>query len=216
MLCLAVFQAWRARALATEYQESEHIFRALWVILLVIFIGLPVLIIARVSTVVVSSFALIRGRSHCPFPSTLFQDNPDASIFLTSAIIFVSSCAILLLIFVPKMTYLRRSQREDKPDRIKISGIGQPMGDSYGNDTLPSFKTSSNSTDSETGYGDTIITTKTKRELAKEVAALKRRIHVLEEHRHDGMTQEASPSPEQSAPDVDVESSCDFKEEKKA
>ena len=175
MLCLAIVQAWRARELSTEYQESEYIFKALFVIFLVVFIGLPVLVIAR--------------------------DNPDASVFLASAVIAVSSCAIVSLIFVPKIRYVRKAERSDASgDKVKISGIGESVmnNGSSGNASSP-FKNSTNSTDSD-DYGDRIITTKTKRQLVEENAELRRRIHVLEKERFDPKSLETSDSsPNESA-----------------
>ena len=43
MFCLAMYEAWQARNLSTEFQESESIFRALVCIFLAYFIGGPVL-----------------------------------------------------------------------------------------------------------------------------------------------------------------------------
>jgi hypothetical protein len=69
ILVLALIEAWRARNLATEFAESQYIARALFLMLLVIFIGLPVLVIAK--------------------------DNPNATLFISSGIIFVVVSCIL-------------------------------------------------------------------------------------------------------------------------
>lgn len=63
ILVLSVFQSWQARGLATEFSESKYVFLALASITVVIFVGAPVLVLAR--------------------------DNPNAVLFLGSSINFV-------------------------------------------------------------------------------------------------------------------------------
>jgi len=74
---ISVYQAYNARKISTEFSESKYIFRALTLVVLVCFIGIPVLIIA--------------------------SENTDAFFFVLSGIIFTICCAVLLLIFVPKI-----------------------------------------------------------------------------------------------------------------
>jgi hypothetical protein len=74
ILVLALIEAWRARNLATEFAESQYIARALFLMLLVIFIGLPILVIAK--------------------------DNPNATLFISSGIIFVVvSCNFFCFVY---------------------------------------------------------------------------------------------------------------------
>ncbi|KAL3919114.1 MAG: hypothetical protein SGARI_007285, partial [Bacillariaceae sp.] len=139
-------------------------------------------------------------------------DNPDASVFLASAIIAVSSCAIVSLIFIPKIQYLRHAEHDDKNDKIRITGIEQSgVSNSDSGNALPTFKTSANSTDAEEeNYGDRIITTKTKRQLVEENAALRRRIRVLAAGRLEEKTTDGTPSPDDS---TRIEEAAKHKEE---
>ena len=78
---------------------------------------------------------------------------------------------------MPKVKYVRNSEKlGETEERVKISGIGA-AADGSGSSPLPSSSTNSQDSDD---YGDRIITTKTKRQLVDENAALKRRIHALE------------------------------------
>ena len=47
VLIFSVYEAYTARSISTEFSESEYIFKILVLILLVFFIGIPVLVIAR-------------------------------------------------------------------------------------------------------------------------------------------------------------------------
>jgi hypothetical protein len=47
MLCLAFYEAWKARNLSTEFQESDYIFRALATIFVSFFIGVPVMALSK-------------------------------------------------------------------------------------------------------------------------------------------------------------------------
>jgi len=76
-LLFALVQAYMARKISTDLQESSYIFLAMTLILLVSFIGIPVVALA--------------------------QDNAAASYFVTAGLVFVVSASILLLIFVPKV-----------------------------------------------------------------------------------------------------------------
>mmetsp|Transcript_28510 Transcript_28510/g.60418 ORF Transcript_28510/g.60418 Transcript_28510/m.60418 type:complete len:308 (+) Transcript_28510:2113-3036(+) len=76
-LLFALYQAYMARKISTEFQESTYIFLAMTLILLVSFIAIPVMVVA--------------------------QDNSAASYFVMASLVFVVSTSILLLIFVPKV-----------------------------------------------------------------------------------------------------------------
>eukprot|EP00536_Pseudo-nitzschia_multiseries_P007387 jgi/Psemu1/240179/estExt_Genewise1.C_1740029 len=92
---VAIVEAWKARQIATEFSESQYIFKALLSILLVLFIGGPILFIAK--------------------------DNPNALVFVSCGIIFVGVSAILLLMFVPKILFYRESQRMRKRRKSRYS-----------------------------------------------------------------------------------------------
>jgi 7 transmembrane sweet-taste receptor of 3 GCPR len=172
VLILAVVEAYRARNLSTEFAESTYIFLALISTLLVVFIGVPVLVISA--------------------------DNPDASVFVSSAIIFVASTSILCLIFVPKYKYEKDRQRnQSKSKVVKVSGLDFVPGGS----DLMSRQFSDFSTGPEEGKGvvnggvddeagERILTTKTRQELAMENERLKRHLNHARE-RIAALTNEA-------------------------
>lgn len=76
-LAFACYQAYVARDISTEFAESEYIAKAMGFILVVCFIGIPVIVIAN--------------------------EDPSAAFFVIAGIIFVVSVSLLLMIFVPKV-----------------------------------------------------------------------------------------------------------------
>ena len=77
IFCLAMYEAWQARNLSTEFQESQSIFRALVGTFVAYFIGGPVLflvddmqvhlfIVSAVIFVMVSSLIMIRSERLIP------------------------------------------------------------------------------------------------------------------------------------------------------
>lgn len=94
-LLFAVFQAYQARSISTELQESGYIFTALAFILIVSFIGIPVLIVAH--------------------------GNVKALYFITAGLIFVVCTSILTLIFIPKVFALRKSMKMRRPSSFNFS-----------------------------------------------------------------------------------------------
>lgn len=76
-LGFCIFQSYVARKIATEFSESEYIARAMSLNLVVVFMAIPVSVIA--------------------------WDNPRARFFNASALIFIMSASLLLFIFVPKI-----------------------------------------------------------------------------------------------------------------
>ena len=76
-LLFALFQAYKARNISTEFQETQYIMGAMALILFVSFIGIPVMVLAR--------------------------ENTAAFYFVTAGLIFVVCISIQLLIFVPKV-----------------------------------------------------------------------------------------------------------------
>ena len=76
-LIFAAYEAYVARNVSTEYSETDYILKALIVICMVCFVGIPVIIIT--------------------------YDNPAAYFFGFSSIIFVVCISLLMLIFGPKL-----------------------------------------------------------------------------------------------------------------
>jgi Sulfotransferase domain/7 transmembrane sweet-taste receptor of 3 GCPR len=164
MLCAAVFQSWQSRHLSTEFQESQYIFRALLGILLVTFIGVPVLIIA--------------------------QDNTNSHLFVSSAIIFVTCLLILLLIFVPKIQY-EITRKSTRRGITQISGLdfsaANTDGSSLRRGSMPesallagvSFASNTDDDCESSDSGEQIYSTKTQTQLVSEVTTLKKYIRVL-------------------------------------
>ena len=100
--------AYRARNIATELQESNYIFTAMALILLVSFIGVPVVIIAR--------------------------ENVSAFYFVSAGLIFVVCQAILLLIFVPKVKALRDKEKAQQSPSGDRSSLPSTASSSSGDD----------------------------------------------------------------------------------
>jgi hypothetical protein len=87
-LVFAVYEAYRARDISTEFSESEYILKALVSMLLVGFIGVPVAIMAR--------------------------ENIIAFVFVSSGIIFVVCMSLLTLLFVPKVIFHMERQTQKR------------------------------------------------------------------------------------------------------
>eukprot|EP00956_Cyclotella_meneghiniana_P038765 scaffold159697_cov56-Cyclotella_meneghiniana.AAC.3 len=86
-LLVALQQAWQARKITTDLQESSYIFMAMALIVLVSGIGVPVMIIS--------------------------EGNSTVSYFVSACLIFVVCGSILILIYVPKLLALNeRRQRQ--------------------------------------------------------------------------------------------------------
>jgi hypothetical protein len=96
-LLFAIFQAYQARHLSTEFGESSYVFKALLITFLVGLVGVPVLLLAR--------------------------DNTNASTFVASAILFVTGTSILLVIYVPKISHLRKNGNKEVHFRHTLSVI---------------------------------------------------------------------------------------------
>mmetsp|Transcript_35427 Transcript_35427/g.76860 ORF Transcript_35427/g.76860 Transcript_35427/m.76860 type:complete len:240 (+) Transcript_35427:755-1474(+) len=78
-LFLAFYESYQAKGVPLEYSESKYIFRAMACMMLVCFIGIPIMVIAYM------------------------YENPSAFVFVFTGIIFVTASCTLLLIFVPKI-----------------------------------------------------------------------------------------------------------------
>ena len=95
-LLVTVIQACRARHISTELSESKYILRALWIILYVSFLAVPIIIIARSS---------------------------EAFYFVVTGFIFVVCTSILLLIFGPKFVAVRKKKKNKTETPNKQWGL---------------------------------------------------------------------------------------------
>jgi len=169
IMMLALFQAWRARNLSTEFAETKTIFRGLFVSIMAAALAIPVLILAR--------------------------NNQKSWTFLVSSVIVIICLNSLLSVFLPKLLFERkqRKAKEKRPEielgtgDVKVTGIEDISdknikamesfdikGDTNANNGA-SDKGSDRSRQSESSrFGEKILTIKTKRELIEEVETLRR------------------------------------------
>jgi len=161
VLGFAVRQAYVARAISTEFAESEYIGKALVVIMLVCIVSIPVVIIVN--------------------------DDPRAYFFVMMAIITVVCLSLLLFIFVPKIVFHRN---RDKAESI-ISGTRQSLKKFISNtnqssrsmEIRRSLRISSNAEESEEN-GLVIVDHPMMREkMMAENVTLRRRVAELEKRR---------------------------------
>ena len=97
-LIFAFSQAYQARTMSTEFAESKSIFQALNAMIMVLFVGGPVLGIA--------------------------PENANAFAFVGSAITFVTCASMLLLMFIPKIIARKKHKvMEKRPSRRRITRI---------------------------------------------------------------------------------------------
>ena len=176
VLFAAVIEAWKSRNLSTEFAESKNIFQALIATLLAVFIGVPVLVIAN--------------------------DDPDASAFVSSGIIFVASTSILCLIFVPKIRYEKeRILRQSQVGKVHISGLnsaGNGIGGHLSASSTGSVPEEGDGCidegEDESDVGERILTTKTTQELAIENARLRRQLARRRKQEETRKTEATEPS----------------------
>lgn len=180
VLIIAVIESWQARHLSSEFQESEGIFRALGSILLVMFVGIP-------GELRGSFTAALQARSYshavCSKPVLfLVQGNPDATVFVASAVTFIFGISILLVLFVPKIVYDKQNKEKKIQGGVIVSGIKVEHPEAVRIDSTAG-NISQITTHSQTSMsGEKILSNKTRQELAMENAALKKEI----EHLKDG------------------------------
>jgi len=148
VMVYAIYQAYAARRVSTEYSEPEFIFKAMLSIMLVCFIGVPVLILA--------------------------QDNPDAFFFVFSCILFVSSTGVLLLIFLPKMLHL--NERKAKSSSSSISDSVHSTSSPDLSTRPETIAEATEHTEHDEKVGLAVLTTKSQEELIEENKYLRRRM----------------------------------------
>lgn len=155
VLVVTLIEAWLARNLSTEFQESEYISRLVLVIVVLVCVGGPVIILSR--------------------------GLPDACIFIGSAVIFLIAMDVLAMMFLPKIRY-----KEKKPV-LTISGlklsVAEPNAASFPT-TTTSLDGDASDDDTDDIHGDRIIATKDRRELAEEVALLRKLIRAKNRREH--------------------------------
>mmetsp|Transcript_18477 Transcript_18477/g.39971 ORF Transcript_18477/g.39971 Transcript_18477/m.39971 type:complete len:910 (+) Transcript_18477:305-3034(+) len=144
-LVIAVIQAYQARNISTELSESAYIFRAMWIILYVSFLAIPVLVIAR--------------------------DKVEAYYFVTAGLIFVICSSILLLIFVPKVL----ATRKNNPPETSFPARWRMMNNEAPEEEREEEKEQENNQEirKSNGMGIQILSSSAKAELEKEVYKLK-------------------------------------------
>jgi hypothetical protein len=89
MVGLALYQAWRARNLSTEFAESKHIASALLISFVVSILGVPVFL--------------------------LVQEQPDVETFTLSFLVTAISTNILCFMFIPKIVYHMKPKTHTNP-----------------------------------------------------------------------------------------------------
>lgn len=155
-LLYAIFQAYEARNLSVEFSESLYIFQALMLILLVSLIGIPVMLLAR--------------------------DDANSYTFLACAIIFVVCCSIMIVIFVPKIQYLKKQKKKVHTPRtsesLRLSSISETSQKGFSTPGKGAVRISG--LEDSTNMGLEVYGAQTKEELFEEVRKLRRRVRVLE------------------------------------
>ncbi|KAG7349886.1 7 transmembrane sweet-taste receptor of 3 GCPR [Nitzschia inconspicua] len=149
-LVVALYQAWHARSLSTEFAESRYIAYALAGSLIAAFVGCPVLILAK--------------------------ENPNATAFVACALVFLVCFMILYMIFVPKMKYERDIRREKDKGALpttKISGLpNEAVSLALADVSSEALKDADQLTEARKS-GEMILTSKSPEELVKEMRLLK-------------------------------------------
>ena len=150
-MVFALYQAYLARRIALEFAETTYILNSILCILLVCFVGIPVIIIA--------------------------SDDPRARFFLVSCIIFVICTSLLLFIFVPKEKFRRNNE---KGATIKqtlrgswVSRLSKKPNEVTESATSSNMISSTSSTDSAIEGLRVLSNPKAIADLEEEVAALK-------------------------------------------
>mmetsp|Transcript_18732 Transcript_18732/g.43366 ORF Transcript_18732/g.43366 Transcript_18732/m.43366 type:complete len:975 (-) Transcript_18732:205-3129(-) len=104
MVGFAIFQAWVARHLSTEFAESKNIMYALLISFIVTIVVIPV--------------------------SLLTEENPTVDTFVTVLMTFVISSDALLFIFLPKVQMVYKLQQEGTSSKLHFSGFSVRTGSS--------------------------------------------------------------------------------------
>lgn len=161
ILMLSAYQAYAARHLSTEFSESKYLLKALLIIILTIFMGLPVV--------------------------ALTYETPSAVTFIISAIITMVCMTVLLCIFLPKVRFASKEHKDNGPSTAGpiltgVSGFNVPTSrntfNSIGTYNDDHYEHEPGSTQhncrqgSSSEFGERIVTTKSARQLVKIICRL--------------------------------------------
>lgn len=94
MLIATAYEGYQARTLATEFQETEQILKAVLTMIIVLLVGLPVYAMNEV--------------------------DPKNRVFIYSVMVFALCIAILFAMFLPKIRYKEKM----KKNNIIVYGVG--------------------------------------------------------------------------------------------
>uniref|UniRef100_A0A7S1ZKP5 G-protein coupled receptors family 3 profile domain-containing protein n=1 Tax=Ditylum brightwellii TaxID=49249 RepID=A0A7S1ZKP5_9STRA len=98
VIVLANYQAYKARRISVEFSESKYVAMCMVVMLQVLLIGIPL--------------------------SVLVSEDPVPRYFVMTAIIFILTMSLLLLIFVPKMHFVNDEKKgRRKTNSTNVSGL---------------------------------------------------------------------------------------------
>jgi hypothetical protein len=152
MVGLAIFQAWKARNLSTEFAESKYIANALFISLIASVLTAPILIVVK--------------------------DQPDAAAFISTALIFVLTSSTLGSIFIPKIIYHRKRTSFSSTD---FRSGGSRFDASSTSSTSSIFSMGDGGERILTTKNQQTLTKEIKA-LERELAAAKKRERILQQH----------------------------------
>jgi len=149
MVTLALFQAWRARHLSTEFAESTYIANALIISILVTIFAIPVLFLS--------------------------QENVNIDTFISTILASVYPGSTLCLIFVPKINFYTKSQKRQSNTRSSTRNSMPPIFRRRNSFESSRISTNSNTSTVSHRSGELILTIKPQRELASEIRSLEKK-----------------------------------------
>ena len=157
MIGLAIFQAWKARNLSTEFAESKYVAMALSITLIATILTVPILVVVK--------------------------DQPDAATFISTALIFVLTSSTLGSIFIPKIIYHLERTSFSSPD---FTSNGSRIGASSTSSTssIDRFSMGGGGERILTTKNQQTLTKEIKA-LERELAAAKKRERILQQHNNE-------------------------------
>ena len=146
-MLIALYQSWHARKISLEFSESLHIGTSIALIMVVCFVGIPVIIIA--------------------------SNQPRARFFVLASIIFVICCSLLLFIFVPKEKH--RKAKKCIKAAIRSSTARRATDSTQEGNTYSSTISRNSSTDEGDGEGLRVLDSpKAVKDLEEKLSAAKK------------------------------------------
>lgn len=179
-LLFALFQAYESRNLSVEFSESLYVFQALMLIMLSSLIGIPLLLLAR--------------------------DDANSYTFLACSIIFVICSSILSVIFVPKIQYLQKKQKDESSNSENtrsLERLSSPSelfqrGMSFSGRNGSTIRVSGLVEPNSTGSGLKVYGAQTKEELFEEVRKLTKEVTYYREQDVQWLKEQAEKDGSQS------------------